>query len=107
MASTAADILLARWLECADPAVAEQLLEELIVQHAQPGILKVVRYKLGFQGRGEQQDVEDVAGEVMAELIGRLQAIKDGTQEEKIASFSGYAAVAAYHGCHEYLRRKY
>jgi RNA polymerase sigma factor (sigma-70 family) len=83
------------------------LLEELIVEHAQPGIRKVVRYKLAFQGRAEAQDVEDVAGEVMVELIGRLRAMKESAPPEAIGSFSGYTAVAAYHACNEYLRRKY
>jgi RNA polymerase sigma factor (sigma-70 family) len=83
------------------------LLEELIVEHAQPGIRKVVRYKLAFQGRAEAQDVEDVAGEVMLELIARLRTMKGSAQADAIGSFSGYTAVAAYHACNEYLRRKY
>lgn len=106
MASTPADTLLAQFVECADPTQSEVLLEELVVAHAQPGIRKVVRYKLAFQGRCESQDVEDVAAEVLVELIARLRTMKDGGGET-IGSFSGYTAVAAYHACNEYLRRKY
>ncbi|HXA51354.1 MAG TPA: hypothetical protein VNV86_13655, partial [Candidatus Acidoferrum sp.] len=83
------------------------MLEALIVEHAQPGIRKVVRYKLAFQGRAEAQDVEDVAGEVMVELLGRLRAMKEAAPPDAIGSFSGYTAVSAYHACNEYLRRKY
>src|SRR5262249_7079822 len=68
---------------------------------------RIVRYKLAFQGRSETQDVEDVSGEVMVELIARLQAMKNGGNREAIGSFAGYTAVASYHACNEYLRRKY
>jgi len=107
MAASPGDALLAQYVECADPARSESLLEQLVVEHAQPGIRKVVRYKLAFPGRCESQDVEDVAGDVMVELIARLRSIKDGDNSGAIGSFSGYTAVAAYHACNEYLRRKY
>src|SRR5882724_10856303 len=107
MATTTVDSLLSQYVECTDPRRAEALLEELVVEHAQPGIQKVVRYKLAFQGRSEAQDIEDVSGEVMVELIGRLRSIKQSDPLEAIGSFSGYTAVTAYHACNEYLRRKY
>src|SRR3954464_9063081 len=97
MAGTSADTVLAQYVESTDRNRSEALLEELIVEHAQPGIRKVVRYKLAFQGRGEAQDVEDVAGEVMVELIGRLRAMKEDAPPDAIGSFSGYTAVASYH----------
>jgi hypothetical protein len=107
MPTASVDALVARYLECTDPQKAEALLEELVVEHAQPGILKVVRYKLAHQGRNETQDIEDVAAEVVVELIARLRAMQEAGNEAAIGSFSGYAAVAAYHACNEYLRRKY
>ena len=107
MGTTAVDDLLKQYLECSDADHAETLLGELVVEHAQPGIRKVVRYKLGLQGRAESQDIEDVAGDVVLELIGRLRAMRGGSAGEAIGSFAGYTAVAAYHACNEYLRRKY
>jgi RNA polymerase sigma factor (sigma-70 family) len=107
MSAIPVDVLLAQYLECPDPGRSEALLEQLIVEHAQPGIQRVVRYKLAFQGRNEAQDIEDVSGEVMVELIARLRDMKLGGTAESIGSFSGYTAVAAYHACNEYLRRKY
>ncbi len=107
MGTTRADELLHQYAECADPDRAESLLETLVVEHAQPGIRRIVRYKLAFQGTAEAQDVEDVSSEVLVELIGRLRAMKDGTGADSIGAFSGYTAVAAYHACNEYLRRKY
>jgi len=114
MGTILVDELLRQYLECADPARAESMLGELVIQHAQPGIRKVVRYKLSFPGQAESQDVEDVAGDVMVELIARLQKMRQSAGAESagaaaatIGSFAGYTTVAAYHACHEYLRRKY
>jgi RNA polymerase sigma factor (sigma-70 family) len=101
------DVLLRQYVECTDTHRAEMLLEELIVQHAQPGVRKVVRYKLAFQGNIEIQDIEDVCSDVLVELIARLNAIRADANLDSIGSFAGYTAVAAYHACNEYLRRKY
>jgi DNA-directed RNA polymerase specialized sigma24 family protein len=107
MGTSLVDDLLRQYVQCTDAERAESLLGELVVEHAQPGIQKVVRYKLAFQGQAESQDVEDVASDVMVELIARLRSMRDGAAPEGIGSFAGYTAVAAYHACHEYLRRKY
>jgi RNA polymerase sigma factor (sigma-70 family) len=107
MERNAADRVLREFAEAKDPEAAERLLESLIVEHAQAGIRKIVSYKLAFQGAAEAQDVEDVASEVVLELISRLRAVREGTAETEIGSFSSYTAVAAYHACNEYLRRKY
>jgi hypothetical protein len=107
MGTSRADELLHQYAECPDPDRAESLLESLVVEHAQPGIRRIVRYKLAFQGMSEAQDVEDVSSEVLVELIGRLRAMKNGSGADSIGVFSGYTAVAAYHACNEYLRRKY
>jgi hypothetical protein len=106
MATNPADALLQEFAECSDPTRSECLLESLVVEHALPGVRKIVRYKLAFQGAVEAQDVDDVASEVVVELIARLRGMKDQSAET-IGAFSGYTAVAAYHACNEYLRRKY
>jgi DNA-directed RNA polymerase specialized sigma24 family protein len=107
MVTNPADTLLQEYAQCADPDRAEYLLETLVVEHAQPGIRKIVRYKLAFQGAAEAQDADDVASEVLLELISRLRAMKDASPADAIGDFSGYTAVSAYHACNEYLRRKY
>lgn len=107
MESNPADRLLREYAESTDAARAEHLLETLLVEHAQPGIRKIVAYKLAFPGAAESQDVEDVSSEVVLELITRLHAMREGAPAAAIGSFSGYTAVAAYHACNEYLRRKY
>ncbi len=105
--ATPVDDLLRQFIECTDAERAEALLAALVVEHAQPGILRVVRYKLAFQGRAESQDIEDVSSDVVLELLSRLRTMKHAPAEQLIGSFAGYTAVAAYHACNEYLRRKY
>ena len=107
METNSPDGLLRQYAECDEPERSEALLEALVVNHAQPGIRRIVRHKLAFQGALEAQDAEDVASEVLLELIGRLRAMKEGSAAPAIGAFSGYTAVAAYHACNEYLRRKY
>ncbi len=101
-----AEVLLRQYIECTDTQREDALLEELIVQHAQPVVRKAVRSKLAFQGNVETQDIEDISADVVVELIGRLRALRNNPAAA-IGSFSAYAAVAAYHACNEYLRRKY
>jgi hypothetical protein len=48
MVKDSADALLQEYAECDDPGRADQLLESLVVDHAQPGVRKIVRYKLAF-----------------------------------------------------------
>ncbi len=107
MGTSLVDDLLRQYVQCADEEHAESLLGQLVIDHALPGIRKVVRYKLAFQGQAESQDVEDVASDVMVELLARLRGMRNGAGASDIGSFAGYTAVAAYHACHEYLRRKY
>ncbi|HLK69582.1 MAG TPA: hypothetical protein VKU19_39400 [Bryobacteraceae bacterium] len=107
METNSADVLLRQYAACSDPEASEALLATLVVEHAQPGIQRIVRYKLAFQGAREAQDIEDVSSEVLVELLARLRAMKEGVAGETIGAFSGYTAVAAYHACNEYLRRKY
>jgi hypothetical protein len=101
-----ADVLLRQYVECTDTQREEALLEELLVQYAEPAVRKVIRSKLAFQGRTEAQDIEDIAADVTLELIGRLHAARSDASAA-IESFPAYTAVAAYHACNEYLRRKY
>jgi hypothetical protein len=108
MGITSADLLLQQFAECSHPGRSEEILEALVVLHAQPGIRKIVAYKLAFQGAAEAQDIDDVSSDVLVELLARLRAMKSADRSGgSIGAFSGYTATAAYHACNEYLRRKY
>ncbi len=104
--SEAADRILREYTACEDAGQSERLLEALLVDYARPAIRRIVASKLGFAGGAEAQDVEDVSSEVLVELISRLRALKNGAGEGGIGAFSGYTAVAAFHACNEYVRRK-
>jgi RNA polymerase sigma factor (sigma-70 family) len=100
------DPLLESYTKCDEAATAEQLLQDL-VGSARPTIENVVGRRLAFSTSAEQQDRDDVCGEVVLELLRRLRGLRDGENTVPIESFSGYVASAAGHACDAYLRRKY
>jgi RNA polymerase sigma factor (sigma-70 family) len=105
-----ADVLLRTFLEEADGARCDRLIEEIICQHARPIIKRVVASKLNV-GRGrydsiEWQEQEDIAEEVVVQLIRHLSSMR-GAGADAFGSFENYVATAAYNACSNYLRRKY
>ena len=109
-AKTEADLCLRAFLDEADEVRCDQLLEELICQYARPVIKRVIASKLNVK-RGhwdsvEGQDQEDIAEEVVVQLIRRLTLMRSGGAAS-FDNFESYAATAAYNACSNYLRRKY
>ena len=103
-------MLLRTFLDEADEARCDRLMEEIICQHARPIIRRVVASKLNV-GRGrydsiEWQEQEDIAEEVVVQLIRRLSTMR-GAGADAFGSFENYVATAAYNACSNYLRRKY
>ena len=98
-ATTQADSLLRTYLDEADEARSEQLLGELICNHAQPVIRRIIFSKLNItRGRWnsvEWQDREDIGNEVIVQLIRRLIRMKSSSAE-MLESFQSYVAVATY-----------
>jgi RNA polymerase sigma factor (sigma-70 family) len=88
------------------------LLETLICEHAQPLIKEIIRGSLyGSLNRsnngGSFEDAEDIASGVILKLLKRLDDLKAHPNDKGIPNFRDYVAVAAYNGCHEYLRQKH
>src|SRR4030095_14231390 len=105
-----ADVLLRTFLDEADGTRCDRLMEEIICQHARPIIKRVVASKLNV-GRGrydsiEWQEQEDIAEEVVVQLIRHLSGMR-GAGADAFGSFENYVATAAYNACSNYLRRKY
>lgn len=104
------DLLLLAFLDEADEARSDNLLEEIIWQHTRPIIRRVVALKLNVgQGRSastEWQEQEDIAEEVVLQLIRHLKSMR-GVGGEAFDSFENYVATAAYNACSNYLRQKY
>ena len=93
------------YLRAEDPAAAGRLLELLVYDFAQPLVEKVVAAKLGRFAH-TAQDIEDVSGEATIALLGKLEEWRSAGAEPE-SSFSGYAAVTAYHACDDYFRARF
>ncbi len=78
--------------------------ESLVFEVALPLARRIVRWRLG--GTATFQDREDVISDILLELLARLEGVSCG-ENEPIADFAGYTAVAAHHGCDRYLRRRF
>jgi len=103
--SAESDPLLAAYLAARDEGDAGSLLARLLDEQARPLVRRIVRGQLGGSGGAAAADLEDVESGVVVRLLGQLMAARTGG-EEGIRSFRSYVAVAAYHGCHAFLRAR-
>lgn len=99
------------FLEQKDEASADDLLSQLITEHASPVIKQIVRYKLrrysgSEDGHSHTADADDLHNEVIVKLLYDLRERRNAAGE-KIDDFRGYTAVTTYRACSEYLRRKH
>jgi RNA polymerase sigma factor (sigma-70 family) len=106
------DALLLPFLRVGDEAESQRLLARLVSGQAEPIIKNIIRYKLrvylgGLDRTRQSQDAEDVYGDVILQLLGRLHDLKTNPGSAYISNFRSYVAVITYHACHEYLRQKY
>ena len=101
-----ADALMRNFIE-AGGAAGEELLAELLSTHAEPQVRRMVSQRLAAAGLAERQDVDDLCGEVLVELLYRLRQIKENPNANGIENFASYAAAATYRAYSDYLRRKY
>ena len=90
---------------------ADTILAQLISQHAEPVINKIVGYKfhvfLRENNRAQNDDAEDVKSEIVLNLLSRLTELRNNSQFEAIRDFRSYVAVTSYRACYEHLRHKY
>lgn len=97
------DSLLRLFAQTSDAGEQDRVLSALLTEHAEPVITKIIRYKT----RGASEDGEDIYGEVMLQLVGRLQKLRTETNAKKIDDFNSYVAVTTYNACDRFLSRKY
>lgn len=104
------DALLSPFLHATSDAESE-ILTRLLAEQAGPVIRGIIRSKLSAYGAMDDhlrwQDAEDVYGEVVAQLLGRLRACKTSAGSEAIGDFRSYVAVTTYNVCYHHLRLKY
>ena len=95
--------LIQRYLDAPGQPEEDALLAELVFENAAPVIRRTITRRLTTS---PEQDREDVAGDVMLDLITRLKKLKrEGGVP--IDRFVAYAAVSAHNGCDQYLRQRY
>lgn len=105
------DVLLLPFLQASDQSLAERLLAELIREHADPIIAKILKTKLrvslnGSQGNQQNQDALEIASDLRATLIADLRAVQDHPTQTSIKSFPDYVAIKTYSACADYFREK-
>jgi len=106
------DALLLPFVRARDEAESQQLLTQLVVDHAEPIIRNIVKHKLrvpaGFSSDSRSgEDAEDMRSEVLVQLLSRLSELKENPAEKGINNFQGYVAAITYSAWHEHLRRKH
>jgi DNA-directed RNA polymerase specialized sigma24 family protein len=78
-------------------------VERFVFEEAESLVRRIVRWRLGA---ASLQDREDVTGDVLVELLARIDSIGRHAGDI-IADLAGYTAVAAHHGCDRYFRRRF
>jgi len=107
----ASDSLLLPFLQAHDPSLAEHLLTDLIQNHADPIIARILKSKLHVslndsQGNQQNQDALEIAAELRVTLITDLRAVQQRSLEKSIKSFPDYVAIKTYSACADYFREK-
>ena len=104
LSPTEVDELLLPFLMATDEADSEHLLEQLLGEHARPLIKRIIESKLGdyykrADSSGHSQDHEDLAGEVVLQLVKRLRQFKSSPDSGAFSNFQSYVAVTTYNAC--------
>lgn len=99
------DPLLVPFVRAPPGAESERLLAALFTEHADPIVTKIVSYKMRAARDGG--GAEDVRGEVMLQLVRRLQNFRADYAVRPIRDFSAYVAAATYNACDRHISRKY
>ncbi len=108
------DSLLLRLLFSSVESEAEEVIDNLLAEHAAPIIAAVVGSTLsqseapGWDSSSrEWQDLEDIISDVNTNILFKLRRLRESADEHPIEDFGGYVATAARNACHNYLRAKY
>src|SRR5215211_2241419 len=103
------DALLEPLLLEANDERADELLLQLINDHAGPVIKGVIRFKLRFSAYHETQraEADDIYQEVLLQLLGQLQKFRKLPDGNPIADLRGIAAVIAHRTCARWMRRQF
>lgn len=107
-----ADQVLLPLLTAKDDTEYRNILDKLISDHADPVIKTIIRHKLRVSmnqptGRSSHYDAEDIYGEVVVNILKRLDEFKSNPGEKTIYDFRNYVAVISHRACSKHYREKY
>ena len=88
---------------------ADELLSQLIANHAEPVIKGVIRFKLRLNPYQETQraETDDIHQEVILQLLAQLQRFRKLPEGHPISDLRGMAAVIAHRTCARWMRRQF
>jgi hypothetical protein len=105
----AADQLLNLYLRSQTDREAEPILVDIITNHAEPLIRKIVLTKISTHDElGHIRvpvEAEDLCSTIKLKLLSRLRRLRSSSKTEEIESFLDYVAVASFNVCNEYFRQ--
>jgi DNA-directed RNA polymerase specialized sigma24 family protein len=101
------DPLLEPLLDSTRDEEIDQYLSQLIATHVGPVIKGIVRHKLHLNShRGiDQADADDIHQEVVVQLLGALQRLRQQPAAHPIGDLRGLTAVIAHRACSQWMRR--
>lgn len=95
------------YLRASDPTEADLHLSQLLAQHAEPLIARVVRARLFLRSNPDHGEVEDVCSEAMVALVSSLDRLRESKDSTLIDNFDGYVTTIARRACSDHFRRRY
>lgn len=103
------DALLEPLLTVPSDEHADELLSQVISEHAEPVIKGVIRFKLRFNSQQETQRAEasDLHQDVVLQLVSQLQRFRKLPAAHPITDVRGMAAIIAHRTCARWMRRQF
>jgi RNA polymerase sigma factor (sigma-70 family) len=103
------DALLEPLLLASSDERADQLLSQLINDHAEPVIKGVIRYKLHLNSHRatHRAEADDLYQEALLQLLAQLRQFRTQPDARPIADVRGMAAVIAHRTCSGWMRRQF
>lgn len=88
---------------------ADELLLQLITDHAEPVIKGIIRYKLHFNSQRADglAEADDIYQEALVQLLAQLRQLRKQPYEHPITDVRGIAAVIAHRTCSRWMRRQF
>lgn len=90
-------------------AASDDVLLQLINNHAEPVIKGVIRYKLRLSSASatQQAEADDIRQEALVQLLAQLRRFHRVPDQHPISDLRGMAAVIAHRTCYGWMRRQF